>query len=265
MAREAALGALFASDRRRVLVGLGVIVALAWAYLLYMGWGMEHMDAGAAMSIMPHMISWNARDLALVFVMWAIMMAAMMLPSAAPMVLMFATLNRHRRDHEQTVVPVSAFVGGYLAIWTAFSGLATFAQWGLLEASLVTPMMASTSDLLGGGLLIAAGIFQFTSLKHACLAKCRSPLAFIMTEWRDGTGGALVMGLRHGAYCTGCCWLLMALLFVFGVMNLIWIALLSAFVLIEKLLPRARWLSPGSGVLLIAWGVINIAGFGFQV
>jgi predicted metal-binding membrane protein len=207
---------------------------LAWLYVLYMGWGMEHMDAGADMVIMPGMSAWNGVDLFLVFAMWAVMMVAMMLPSATPMILVLA---------------------GYIAIWMAFSGIAALAQWGLLEARLVSPMMASTSPALGGGLLICAGSYQFTALKHACLSKCRSPLSFIMTEWRVGVRGAFIMGLRHGLYCTGCCWLLMALLFVVGVMNLLWIAALAAAILLEKTLPNVRWVSTAIGLLLIGWGI----------
>ena len=250
-----------ARDRVVVLGGLMAVTALAWAYLLYMGWGMEHMEAGADMAIMPRMTDWKAIDLLLVFAMWVIMMAAMMLPSAAPMLLVFAALNRARRAQRGPFAPTGIFALGYLAAWTVFSLLATLAQWGLLEARLVTPMMESASPLLGGALLIAAGVFQFTPLKRTCLAGCSSPLTFVMTEWREGTRGAFIMGLRHGAYCIGCCWLLMALLFVFGVMNLLWIAFLAIFVLVEKLLPGARWLSSAGAVLLIAWGLLVAGGY----
>ena len=255
---ERALEQTLTRDRAIVLGGLFGILALAWAYLVYMGWSMEHMDVAAEMAIMPRMTDWGAFDLLLVFAMWAIMMAAMMLPSATPMVVIFATLSRRRREQQQPFVPTSAFVLGYLAVWMGFSLVATLIQWGLLEARLVTRMMEGASPLLGGGLLVAAGLFQFTPLKRACLAKCGSPLSFIITQWREGIGGAFVMGLRHGTYCTGCCWLMMALLFVFGVMNLLWIAVLSAFVLLEKLLTDGRPLRPASGALLILWGAMLI-------
>jgi predicted metal-binding membrane protein len=242
-------------DRVIVLSGLTAAATLAWAYFLYMSWGMEHMDAGVAMAIMPSMTDWGAIDLLLVLVMWAIMMAAMMLPSIVPMVLVFAILSRQRRAQQLPYVHTSVFVFGYLAVWSGFSLLATLVQWGLLEARLVTPMMVSATPLLGGSLLVIAGVFQLTPLKHACLRKCASPLGFLLTEWRDGTLGAWIMGFRHGAYCVGCCWLLMALLFVFGVMNVLWVATLSICVVLEKMLPQVRWLPFVEGLLLVGWGI----------
>jgi len=242
-------------DRVIVLSGLAAAAMLAWAYLLYMGWGMEHMDAVAAMAIMPRMTDWGAIDLLWVLAMWAIMMAAMMLPSIVPMVLSFALLSRQRRAQRLPYGRTSVFILGYLTVWSGFSLLATLAQWGLLEARLVTPMTMSATPLLGGALLVMAGIFQLTPLKHACLGKCASPLGFLLTEWRDGTLGAWIMGLRHGAYCVGCCGLLMALLFVFGVANVLWVAALSIYVMVEKMLPQARWLSFAGAMLLIGWGV----------
>jgi predicted metal-binding membrane protein len=243
--------------RQRVIVlsGITAAAALAWVYLLYMSWGMAHMDAGAAMAIMPRMTDWHAFDLLLVLAMWAVMMAAMMLPSIMPMVLGFATLSRRRRAQQLPYARTGVFVLGYLAVWLGFSVFATLAQWGLLEARLVTPMMVSATPWLAGALLIMAGAFQFTPFKHACLSRCASPLGFLLNEWRDGTFGAWIMGLRHGAFCVGCCGLLMALLFVFGVMNVLWVAALSIYVLIEKMLPQVRWLRYAGGVALIGWGM----------
>jgi predicted metal-binding membrane protein len=242
-------------ERVIVLSGLTAVAALAWVYLLYMSWGMEHMDAGASMAIMPRMTDWRVIDLLLVLAMWAIMMAAMMLPSIVPMVLGFASLSRRRRAQQLPYAPTSLFVLGYLAVWSGFSLFATLAQWGLLETRLVTPMMASATPLLAGALLVIAGVFQFTSLKHACLGKCSSPLGFLLTEWRDGAIGAWIMGFRHGAYCVGCCGLIMTLLFAFGVMNVLWVAALSIYILLEKMLPHVRWLPFAQGVLLICWGI----------
>jgi len=139
-------------------------------------------------------------------------------------------------------------------VWGAFSLCATSAQYGLERAALVSPMMGRAAPWLGAALLVAAGLFQFAPLKNACLVKCRTPLSFVMTEWRDGMRGALVMGLRHGAYCAGCCWALMALLFVGGVMNLLWVATVALFVLIEKVVPAGGRLSKAGGALLIVWG-----------
>ena len=242
-------------DRLIVLSGLTAAATLAWAYMIYMSWGMKHMDAGATMAIMPRMTHWGAIDLLLVLAMWAIMMAAMMLPSTVPMVLSFAFLSRQGRAQRLPYVQTSVFILGYLAVWSGFGLLATLAQWGLLEARLVTPMMVSATPLLGGALLIIAGVFQLTPLKRACLGKCASPLGFLLSEWRDGTLGAWIMGFRHGAYCVGCCGLLMALLFVFGVMNLLWVAALSIYVMLEKMLPQKRWLPFAGAVLLIGWGI----------
>jgi predicted metal-binding membrane protein len=243
-------------DRVIVMSGLTVAAMLAWAYLLYMSWGMEHMDAGGAMAIMPRMTDWGGFDLLLVLAMWAIMMAAMMLPSIVPMVLSFAFLSRQRRAQRMPYVHTSVFVLGYLAVWSGFSLVATLVQWCLLEARLVTPMMVSATPLLGGALLVVAGVFQLTPLKHACLSKCASPFGFLLNEWREGTLGAWIMGFRHGAYCVGCCGLLMALLFVFGVMNVLWVAALSIYVMLEKMLPQARWLPVAEGLLLVGWGVV---------
>jgi predicted metal-binding membrane protein len=246
---------LRARDGIVVVSALAAATTLAWAYVLYMNWGMEHMDAGAAMVIMPRMTDWGAIDLLLVLAMWAAMMAAMMLPSIVPMILGFAFLSRQRRTQQLPYARASVFVLGYLVVWSGFSVLATLAQWGLLTARLVTPMMVSATPLLAGACLVVAGLFQFTPLKRKCLSKCGSPLGFLLTEWREGNRGAWIMGLRHGAYCVGCCWALMALLFVFGVMNVLWIAALSIYVVLEKMLPRARWLTLGQGFVLVAWGL----------
>ncbi|MEM5400259.1 DUF2182 domain-containing protein [Paraburkholderia unamae] len=238
-----------------VLSGLTVAAALAWVYLLYMGWGMAHMDAGAAMAIMPRMTHWQVADLLLVLAMWAIMMAAMMLPSVVPMVLAFASMSSRRRAQHLSYAPTSVFVLGYLTVWSGFSVFATLAQWGLLEARLVTPMMVSATPLFAGALLVIAGMFQFTPLKHACLARCASPVGFLLAGWRDGILGAWIQGFRHGMYCVGCCGLLMTLLFVFGVMNVLWIVALTIYIMLEKMLPQVRWIPFAQGVLLICWGV----------
>lgn len=247
-------------DRIVVLSGLTAAATLAWIYLLYMSWGMEHMEAAAAMVIMPRMTNWGTIDLLLVLAMWVIMMTAMMLPSVMPMILSFAFLSRRRRAHRAPYGHTAVFVLGYLAVWFCFSLLATFAQWGLLEGRLLTPMMVSATPLFGGACLIMAGVFQFTPLKQTCLGKCGSPLGFLLNEWREGAFGAWVMGLRHGTYCLGCCWALMASLFVFGVMNVFWIAVLSIYVLLEKIIPRPRWLTFAQGLALVGWGIAVAAG-----
>jgi predicted metal-binding membrane protein len=188
------------------------------------------------------------------FLMWAEMMVAMMVPSAAPMVLTFALVNRKRREQEQPYVRTGFFLLGYLVVWTAFSAIAAIAQWLLHAEALLSSRMVSTSPFVGGALLIAAGIFQWTPLKDRCLMQCRSPLNFLMTDWREGRRGALAMGLKHGVYCTGCCWFLMALLFVAGVMNVWWIGIIAGFVLVEKLAPKGLWIGRIAGAGLVIWG-----------
>jgi predicted metal-binding membrane protein len=251
-----ALASVLRRDRAIVVAGLAGIVILAWFYLLRLAGEMAEMAEHAAMGMaMPQTQVWDLVDLAFLFLMWAVMMLAMMVPSAAPMILLFTTVNRRRAEQQQPAVRTAIFVLGYLIVWTAYSALAAFAQWLLHAAALLSPTMGVTSRYLGAVLLIGAGVFQWTPLKEACLTTCRSPLGFIMAEWREGVRGALVMGLRHGAYCIGCCWALMTLLFVAGVMNLVWVATIAVFVLIEKVVPGGHRVSRLAGGLLVAAGV----------
>jgi len=228
------------------------ITALSWGYLVYQSWAMDHMDL--VNMAMPGAQQWELFDLAVVFTMWAVMMVGMMAPSASPVVLLFARIQNGRQSKVSPGMASGLFLLGYLLAWTGFSAAATLIQWGMHSAMLISPAMAATSPLVGGAVLIAAGIYQWTPAKHACLSHCRTPLGFLLNEWRDGARGALVMGLRHGLYCTGCCWLLMGVLFVVGVMNLLWVALLAVFVLLEKTLPQGRWISHATGLGLITWG-----------
>lgn len=206
--------------------------------------------------VMLDLREWSIIDVGLLFVMWTVMMLAMMVPSAAPMMLAFLTVNHGRQTAGRPLVPVGFFLAGYLAVWTAYSALATLAQWGLHEAALLSTMMEATSPVLNGALLLAAGIFQWTPLKRACLSGCRSPLTFLMSEWRNGRFGAFVMGVRHGSYCVGCCWILMAVLFVTGVMNLFWVVVIALFVMAEKVLAKGELFSRVTGVVLALAGVI---------
>jgi len=241
-----------AREHAPIVTLLGLLIASSWAWLLYQDWAMRHMDV--VDMAMPGTAAWNSVDLLLVFGMWAIMMAAMMLPSTLPMILAFAVVTRRRSEHSNALARTGLFMFAYLLVWTGFSAAATLAQWRLHSAALISPMMVATSPLLGAALLIAAGIYQLTPFKHACLARCQSPLDFLLIEWRDGNTGALMMGVRHGAWCTGCCWLLMMVLFVVGVMNIWWVAAITLFILLEKLIVRAEWLRYASGALLMAWG-----------
>ena len=249
-------------DRLVVSAGLLGLTLLAWVCLIGEARAMALTGvcrcAGMKMSG-PDMTAWSISALVPLFLMWAEMMIAMMLPSAAPMILTFAAVNRKRREREQPFVPTGFFLLGYLAIWALFSALVALAQWALHGLALLSPRMASTSPVLGGGLLIAAGIFQWTPLKGACLLHCRSRLNFLLTGWSEGNFGAFRLGLRHGWYCTGCCWVLMLLLFAVGVMNMWWVAMITALVLVEKLAPKGLVLGRLAGLALVAWGICLIA------
>jgi len=249
-------------DRAIVLTALAALVAVAWAYMIFEAQKMNRTGIceclGLAMSG-PDVQRWSTAAILPLFLMWSEMMVAMMIPSAAPVILTFARVNRERRSQQRPYVATALFVGGYLAIWFGFSLVVAVAQWALHGVALVSEAMKSTTPLLGGGLLIAAGLFQFTPWKRACLDHCRSPLTFLLTEWREGAGGAVIMGLRHGAYCTGCCWLLMLLLFISGVMNMAWVAIITILVLLEKVLPRPLKIGFLSGAFFVAWGTWMIS------
>ena len=195
---------------------------------------------------------WSARDFALMFAMWVAMMIGMMLPSAAPAVLIYAAVARRAARDGRAVAPAAWFASGYAIAWAGFSLTATFIQWGLERAALLSPALAASSPRFGAALLIAAGVYQLTPWKDACLRHCRSPVHFIAAHWRPGAAGALRLGFAHGLYCLGCCWLLMALLFAGGVMNLLWIVAIALFVLAEKALPfgRASGRLAGAGLLV---------------
>jgi predicted metal-binding membrane protein len=243
----AALAGSLRSDRLLILAAIAVITALAWLDLVAMTGAMRPamtgMSAESMVGILP------------LFIMWAVMMVGMMLPSAAPMIVLFATVNRQKRKLGTPYVPTAIFVLGYVAAWTAFSLCAAVLQSELHALALLSPMMMSTSGILGGALFLVAGVYQWTPWKHACLRFCRSPLDFLLNHWREGSVGALRMGLEHGFFCVGCCWFLMGLLFAVGVMNLLWVAAIAVFVLAEKMLPGGLRIAHASGVLMIAAGL----------
>ena len=192
----------------------------------------------------------------LLFIMWWSMMLAMMLPSAAPALLTYAAMNRRMPD----AAPAAVFAAGYAAIWTLFSLAAVALQIITREVVPMTAMMAVVSVSIGGLLLIAAGLYQLTPLKSACLRHCQSPLMFFARQWRKGWGGAFRMGLAHGTYCLGCCWVLMTLLFYGGVMEPRWIVGLALYIALEKLIPARSRLAPLAGIVLIAWGGLTLYG-----
>jgi predicted metal-binding membrane protein len=221
---------------------------------------MDTASAGMAttMDAMTGVQPWTATEFGLRLAMWAVMMVAMMVPTAAPMTLMYAAVARKAAAQHNPLAPTFVFVAGYLAMWTVFSLVATIAQYALDRAALLSPMMVSRSSLFGAALLIAAGIYQFTPLKNACLRNCRTPAHFLSRYWRAGTLGAFGMGLRLGAYCVGCCWILMGLLFVGGVMNLLWIAAIAIFVLLEKTIPFGDVTGRFVGAATILVGALSL-------
>jgi predicted metal-binding membrane protein len=258
---DTALEALLRRDRFVIQLALVVLTALTWAYVLWLTrhMAMPGMDMGGMTmdAMAPQARPWAVPDLLFGFTMWSVMMAAMMLPSAAPMILLYARVGRQAKAQDKPFAATGWFAGGYLLAWAGFSALATLLQAALNHAGLLTQRMASANDIMGGLILIAAGIYQATPLKDRCLANCRAPLSFIQRHggFRGRPLPALLLGVRHGLYCIGCCWVLMLLLFVGGVMNLVWIASLSALVLVEKVMSDGRAVSRAVGIGLFIGGL----------
>jgi predicted metal-binding membrane protein len=263
---DGTLEAVLRRDRLVVATALGVIAVLAWAYVL---WLAADMDMGGMnMSgfrmvpagigwMAPAAAPWSAVEFAFVFLMWALMMIGMMVPSAAPMILMYARAGRQAKIAGKPLAATGWFAAGYFLAWAGFSLAATLVQWMLERAAMLDARMASANIWLGSVVLIAAGIYQWTPIKDACLAQCQTPFRFLMTHggFRSNASGCVRLGFIHGAYCVGCCWILMALLFVVGVMNVLWIAGQALLVLLEKLTPWGRWVARGAGVVCIGVGV----------
>jgi predicted metal-binding membrane protein len=239
-------------DRLTILAILGVISLLCWVYLIQMSSGMGVMMMSGSMMEIP---LWTSSYFSAMLLMWVIMMIGMMIPSAIPMVLIFAAVAR-RAEGQGTHVPTYAFVLGYVITWSLFSLAATLAQWYLDEAALLSPMMVANSPVFGASLLLVAGLYQLTPMKNACLKHCRSPAHFIAEKWKPGRLGALQMGLEHGAFCLGCCWILMGLLFFGGVMSLLWIAGITLFVLLEKIIPHGIAGGRLAGVGMTLFGLV---------
>jgi len=243
-----------------VLLALLAISALAWAYVIWLGAQMAAMPG--AMAAMPGMhmsgetlAPWTTVHFLFIFSMWAVMMVGMMAPTVTPMVLMYARIVH--ASAAPRAVPAAWFACGYLCAWTLFSAAAALAQWGLEALALLTPMMTSASHRFGGAVLIAVGLYQWVPLKHACLSQCRAPLQFFQRHggFRPGAAASVRLGFLHGLHCVGCCWALMTLLFVVGVMNLLWIAALMVFVLLERLIRAGRMLSWCAGAAAVLAGV----------
>ncbi|WP_209602310.1 DUF2182 domain-containing protein [Sinorhizobium kostiense] len=290
---DSALEALLRRDRAIVAASIAALTALAWIYILRLaamdmqampmpgmdatmpmnpGMAMDDMamndmnmddtDMGnearggplEALGLSPR--PWTAVEAALTLAMWVVMMVGMMLPSATPMILLYAHVGRHSLKQGKPFAPTGFFAGGYLIAWGVFSLVATFGQW-LIEEALLTPSLASASAAFTGVVLVVAGLYQWTPLKDACLRQCQTPVVFLQTHggFRRDPRGSLALGFRHGLYCVGCCWALMALLFVGGIMNVLWIAAIAIFVLLEKLTPAGRVLPRIAGTVLLALGL----------
>lgn len=285
---DAPLEIVLRRDRTVVVAALVLVTLLAWAYILWLAsqMGMADMSAGGESGMdmpsmdMPSMDMsvtsmesgpgaalapfrpWTVADFGFVFAMWAVMMVAMMTPSVAPMVLLYARAGREAARQGGPIAATGWFLSGYLLVWVGFSVLAAGAQWGLTRLALLTPAMTTASTIFGGVLLIAAGLYQWTPIKNACLSQCQALLQFLMRQggFRNDPPGALALGAKHGGYCLGCCWVLMALLFVGGVMNVLWIAAIAVLILVEKLVPTGRLVPRISGVLMVLGGIWLLAG-----
>ena len=271
-------------DRMTVYVGVLIILIVSWGYILGMGWHMGTlpfvensnmaMDMNQSMSMgdkktsildtilmwmPPSQGEWMLKDFLLLFIMWSVMMIAMMTPSILPMVMLFTVLNSKKKKNNQSSASSLILLAGYLVSWVLFSLVITFPQYAMHKSGLLNPMMEPTHAYLGSAILILAGIYQFTPFKDACLSVCQSPLSFLMNNWKDGNFGAFLIGYKHGFYCIGCCWFLMMTLFALGVMNILWVVVLTLFVMLEKLSYRFPLIFRYStGAIFIAWGTMLI-------
>ena len=268
-------------DRMTVYVGVLIILIVSWGYIIGMGWHMGtlpfiensnmsmNMDQSMSMNdkkisildtvlmwMPPSQGEWMFKDFFLLFIMWSVMMIAMMTPSILPMVMLFTVLNsKNKKNNKLSASPLILLIG-YLVSWILFSLVITFPQYAMHKSGLLNPMMEPTHAYLGSAILILAGIYQFTPFKDACLSVCQSPLSFLMNNWKEGNLGAFLIGYKHGFYCIGCCWFLMMTLFALGVMNILWVAVLTLFVMFEKLSYRFPLLFRYStGAIFIAWGI----------
>lgn len=272
MTGDSALSFALKRDRMVVLAALLALAALAWGYVIWLASQMTStpavampdmagMDMPGMDTMAPAFVPWTLVHGAFMFAMWAVMMVGMMTPSVAPMVLIYMRIAEQSAARGRPFAPAGWFAAGYLAAWSLFAGLATLAQWGLETLALITPMMTAASRAFGGVVLITAGVYQWIPIKNACLAQCRAPLSFVQRHggFQASAAGSLRLGLVHGIYCVGCCWALMALLFAGGVMNLLWIAGLMIFVMLEKLIPGGRYFSRLAGAAGVAVGIWMIA------
>jgi predicted metal-binding membrane protein len=265
-AQSSRLEGLLRKDNAIVIAALVALTVVAWAYLVVlslemsegdmrlMGMGiMGDMGGESAMSVSPQ--PWTPITFLLMLLMWWVMMVGMMVPSAAPMILLYAAIQRKKLSDENPVLRTGLFTLGYLLSWLAFSLVATSLQWYLGRMALLSPTMVSTSAYLTAAIFAVAGLYQLTPLKRSCLANCSSPIRYLSTHWRNGNSGGLLMGVQHGTYCVGCCWCLMGLLFIGGIMNLLWVAVIAIAVLLEKVLPNSRLIVRVTGAIMLAFSI----------
>ena len=272
-------------DRMFVYVGVAIILLISWFYILGMGWHMNtlpfiennsmnmnmdmnmdkpmNMESGIIENVLkwmpPSSGSWAMSDFILLFLMWAVMMIAMMTPSILPMLFLFTTINSKNKANGKETSSTMILLFGYLMSWVLFSLVITFPQFAMHQAGLLNPMMEPTHAYIGAIVLCLAGIYQFTPFKEACLTVCQSPLSFLMNNWKDGSLGTFIIGYKHGFYCIGCCWALMLTLFALGVMNIMWVMILTIFVLFEKLsYKRPILYRRVTGFVFISWGLLLV-------
>jgi predicted metal-binding membrane protein len=279
---DMAVNTVLRRDRAIVIAAIITISVLAWAYILWLvgqmsmmempapatssGTGGMNMPSSASGSMIaafePAFRPWGVADFTLMFVMWAVMMVGMMTPSVAPMVLLYAAVGRKAAASGRPLASTGWFLAGYLSAWVALSLAATGVQWTLTRLALLTPMMENASATFGAFVLIAAGLYQWSPLKDTCLKQCQTPLGFLMSHggFRSEAAGALRLGAKHGLYCIGCCWMLMGLLFVGGIMNVLWIAGLAILVLLEKVVPTGRLIPRLAGAGMAAIGLFFVVG-----
>jgi predicted metal-binding membrane protein len=245
-------------------VGFGVLVFCAWIFLAAMSFAASDGQVGFVRELLASLCAvsttaWSSSDLALAFAMWMAMTFAMMLPAGAPMLATYMDIAGAGKRKGLEIPSAGVLAAGYLAVWGVFAVAATVAQWGLASAGELSPALKLASPWIGAGVLIGAGAWQFSATKHNCLTKCRRPFTWFMANWRDDTRGVLAMGLRQGIICLGCCWALMAVMFVAGLMNLVWMAVLAIVMVSEKVLPNPKPLVYGTGIVLILTGIGVIA------
>ncbi|HET7062058.1 MAG TPA: DUF2182 domain-containing protein [Nitrosospira sp.] len=240
-----------------ILLSLLVIIASAWGYLIYQHWQMTALPMSEMWMPPSEASEWKSIDFVLVYLMWAAMMAAMMLPSAIPMILAFLQVAKRHYPAPRNITFL--FASSYLTVWLLFSVGMTLLQWQLHGLQMISPMMETESELVSAVIFLGAGMYQLTPVKNRFLRFCQSPAGFLLNEWREGAKGAFHMGLKHGGACVGCCWAQMLITFAVGVMNLVGMALITLLILVEKVVPsKSLFICRASGTILMGWGLLRL-------